>query len=248
MEYSIAMARARRITKGGLVYHVLNRGNARMELFATEQDYLAFEDILIAAHERMAMRTLGYCIMPNHWHMVLWPRADGDMSTFMQWVMVTHTHRWHAVRMTTGTGHVYQDRYKSFPVQQRRLPAAERARGVLQGADPMLSVLRYVERNPLRAGMVSDATTWRWSSAWRRLHGVPERSGWLTSIPGGLPDDWVDIVNRPQTEAELADLRRCILRGRPYGTDRWTVAFARRHGLESTLRSPGRPRTAQATT
>ncbi len=231
-----------------MIYHVLNRANERMELFATEQDYLAFEDILIAAHQRVAMRTLGYCIMPNHWHLVLWPREDGDISRFIQWLAVTHSHRWRAFRGTTGTGHVYQGRYKSIPVQRRRLTAAQRARGVLQGADPLLSVLRYVERNPLRAGLVDDATTWQWSSAWRRLHGEPTRSGWLTAVPGGLPDDWTTLVNQPQTEAELNDLRKCIARGRPYGSDTWTVAFARRHGLDSTLRARGRPKKARAKT
>lgn len=236
------MPRAPRVSAGGLVYHALNRGNTRMELFSTEQDYLMFEDILISAHERVPMRTLGYCIMPNHWHLVLWPREDGDISAFMRWLAGTHTQRWHARRGTIGTGHIYQGRYKSFPVQQQRPTAAERARGVLQRVNPVLSVLRYVERNPVRAGLLDDATAWRWSSAWRRLHGEPQRSGWLTPFPGGLPEDWVDLVNRPQTEAELNDLRRCVRRGCPYGTGNWTATIAERYGLQSTLRPRGRPR------
>ena len=240
------MPRKLRITDGGLIYHVFNRGNGRMRLFATEQDYLGFEDILIAAHERVRIRTLGYCIMPNHWHLVLWPREDGDMPAFIQWVTVTHARRLHGLRGTTGTGHIYQDRYKSIPIQQRHPSAAQRARGVLQTADPVLSVLRYVERNPVRAALVDDATTWQWGSAWRRVHGEPERSGWLADVPGGLPADWITLVNQPQTEAELSDLRRCILRDLPYGTDRWTVAFARRYGLDLTGRPRGRPRKAPA--
>ena len=236
------MPRAPRITVGGLIYHVLNRGNARMQLFSTEEEYLAFEDILVAVHQRVQMRTLGYCIMPNHWHLLLWPREDGDLTEFVRWMTLTHTQRWHATRGTTGTGHIYQGRYRSFPVQRRHPTADQRARGVLAGPDPTLSVLRYIERNPVRAALVSDATQWRWSSAWRRVHGVPERSAWLREVPGGLPHDWVDLVNQPQTDAELDALRRCVRRYRPYGTDAWTTALARRHGVESTLRPRGRPR------
>lgn len=236
------MGRAPRVTDGGIVYHVLNRANARMDLFKTEDDYLQFEQVLIAAHDRVPMRTLGYCVMPNHWHLVLWPRRDGDLSAFMQWVSLTHTQRWHASRETVGFGHIYQGRYKSFPIQHRRPSAAAAAMGLLEGNDPVLSVLRYVERNALRAGLVDDAAAWRWGSAWRRIHGLPETSSWLAPVPGGLPADWADVVNRPQTDAELASLLHCIRRDRPYGSDRWVQGIARRYGLESTLRPRGRPK------
>ena len=144
------MPRAPRVNLGGIAYHVLNRANGRLALFKGDDDYGLFLDILAEAHERVAMRTMGYCIMPNHWHLVVWPREDGDLSEFVRWLTVTHTQRWHAGRGTIGAGHVYQGRYKSFPIQRTRPSAQRRAMGVLEGGDAILAVLRYVERNPVR--------------------------------------------------------------------------------------------------
>ena len=88
------MGRPLRITAGGLVYHVLNRANARMRIFDKGQDYEAFERILDEAVEHVKMRLLAYCVMPNHWHLVVWPRRDGDLSAFVGWLTLTHTQRW----------------------------------------------------------------------------------------------------------------------------------------------------------
>ena len=221
---------------------MLNRANARLPLFESDADYDLFVAVLAAAHERVAMRTIGYCVMPNHWHLALWPRADGDLSEFMRWLTVTHTQRWHAGRGTAGSGHLYQGRFKSFPVQRRRPSAGERMRGMLEGGDPVLSVLRYVERNPLRAGLVTRAPAWRWSSLRQRLAGEAEGVPPLTPPPGGLPADWAAYVNRPQSERELSALRRCIRRGRPFGREQWVRRFAEQFGLDSSLRPRGRPR------
>ena len=234
------MPRAPRVNQGGIVYHVLNRANARLPLFECDEDYQAFIDILAEAHDRIVMRTIGYCVMPNHWHLVLWPRMDGDLSGFMRWLTVTHTQRWHAAHGTAGSGHVYQGRYKSFPIQQTRPAAAQRAMGFLAGGDATLSVLRYVERNPVRAGLAMRADAWLWSSATTRQCRnavVP-----LTEPSGGLPDDWLDVVNRPQTDKELAALCRCIRRGSPFGREAWVKRMAAEWGLECTLKPRGRPR------
>ena len=102
---------------GGIVYHVLNRASAGMSLFEDAGDYAAFERVLAEAHEQVPMRTAAYCVMPNHWHFVFWPRNDGELSPFMQWLTGTHTTRWHAAHGTTGMGHLYQGRFKSFPIQ-----------------------------------------------------------------------------------------------------------------------------------
>ena len=136
------MGRAKRIDTGGIVYHVINRANGRLRIFKKRADFEAFERILAEGIERFGMRVCGYCIMGNHWHLVLWPRDDGDMSQFMRWVTLTHTQRWHVAHGTVGIGHVYQGRYKSFPVQ---------------GNSHYLTVMRYVEANPLRAKMVETA-------------------------------------------------------------------------------------------
>jgi putative transposase len=235
------MPRALRAAIGGVVYHVLNRANARLPLFETQADYELFERTLEQAHGRVAMRILAWCLMPNHWHLVLWPRRDGDLPEFMRWLTVTHTQRCHAARGAAGSGHIYQGRYKSFPVQARRASRAERLRGVIDAGDSLWSVLRYVERNALRAGLVRRAERWRWGSLWRRLAGAAEQRAVLTAPPGGWPEDWLSWVNAAESPEELAALRRSIARGRPLGSAAWVNRMAAKLGLESTLRPRGRP-------
>src|SRR5580698_6912385 len=111
------MPRPRRAAEGGLVYHALNRANARMTIFESDDDYAAFERVLAQAVAKYDMRLLAYCLMPNHFHLLLWPREDADLSQFMRWLTLTHTQRWHAHHQTVGSGHLYQGRFKSFPVQ-----------------------------------------------------------------------------------------------------------------------------------
>ena len=219
------MPRRARNTPAGLVYYVLNRGVGRRTLFRKEEDYAAFERVMAEAHHRVPIRILAYCLMPNHWHFVLWPRAEGEMSEFMKWLTHTHTQRWHAHYHTSGTGHLYQDRFKSFAVQKDL---------------HLLLVLRYVERNALRANMVARAEQWTWSSIWRRQNeqGVAMLSDW----PVQRPPDWVEFVNEPQTQDELEALRRSVNRGCPFGQDSWQKTMVKQLGLEYTLRSRGRPR------
>ena len=225
------MGRPLRAADGGFVYHVLNRANGRHPLFESDADFEAFESVLSEACDRVRMRVLAYCVMPNHWHLVLWPRADGDLSRFVGWLTLTHTQRWHAQRHSAGTGHVYQGRFKSFPVQDD---------------DHLLTVIRYVERNPLRAGLVRRAQDWRWGSFWRREFGTDDDRAILAARKVVPPKRWVQVVNAAQTAAEEEALRAAIVRGRPFGADRWVGRAARRLGLEGTLRPRGRPRKAKA--
>jgi putative transposase len=221
------MGRPLRTTAGGLVYHVLNRANARMQIFDNQKDYDAFERILDEAVERVRMRLLAYCVMPNHWHLVVWPRENGDLSTFVGWLTLTHTQRWHAHRHSVGSGHVYQGRYKSF---------------LVESDEHLWSVCRYVERNALRAGLCERAQQWRWSSVWRRQSGDAERQAVLCEWPIGMPNDWLRRLNRAQSQRELEALRRCANRGQPYGSDTWVDRMTKRFGLESLFRPQGRPR------
>lgn len=221
------MGRPIRVADGGLVYHVLNRANARMTIFDKEADYQAFEQVLEQAVDRIGMRLQAYCVLPNHWHLVVWPREDGDLSRFMGWLTLTHTQRWHAHRNSAGTGHVYQGRFKSFPIQED---------------EHFCVVCRYVERNALRANLVRRAEDWRWGSLYRWKHGTPKEKSLLAAWPLARWPGWVDHVNMPQTEAELAALRRCVTRGCPFGEATWCDKMAGQLGLESTLRPRGRPR------
>src|ERR1700722_12938967 len=147
------MGRRVRRAFGGELYHALNRAAARYRMLRTEKDFAAMERVLEEALERVPTRLLSYCLMRTHWHLVLWPREDGELSTFMNWLTLTHTQRWRHAHHTVGYGSLYQGRFKSFPIQRDQ---------------HLLSVCRYVERNPLRAGAVERAEDWRWSSLWHR--------------------------------------------------------------------------------
>jgi putative transposase len=219
------MPRRLRFCSGGFVFHALNRAVGRATLFDKDDDYAAFVNVLQQAQDEVPMRLLAFCLMPNHWHLVVWPGQDGELSRFLHWVTMTHTQRWHAHRHTVGTGPLYQGRLKSFPVQED---------------DHLLIVLRYVERNPLRAGLVRRAEQWRWSSLWYRAQG--ETPGWLHAWPLPVPSGWLKHVNASATEAELEAVRRSAARGAPFGDSDWQRRTAEQLGLLSTLRPRGRPR------
>lgn len=221
------MPRRLRLAMGGIVYHVLNRRVGRLPLFQKAADYTAFEDVLEEAYERSGTRILAYCLMPTHWHMVLWPGTDGELSDVLRWITVTHTQRWHAHHETSGTGPVYQGRFKSFPVQTDT---------------HFVTVVRYVERNPLRAGLVDRAEDWRWASLWRRQQRDWKTRAFLTEWPVSRPRSWVAWMNQPETEMELRALRQSVQKGRPFGSETWVARMAKRLGLESTLRPRGRPK------
>ena len=208
------------------MFHVLNRANGKLTLFRKDEDYLAFERLLVEAHARAPTRLLDWCVMPNHWHMVVWPRRDGELTEFLRWLTLTHAQRWKNAHGAVGHGHLYQGRFKSFIVERDAALA---------------TVLRYVQRNPLRARLVTRAERWRWGSCRVRLHGPPELAALLAEWPVDTPRDWLGWVNAPQTDAEVEAVRTSLGRGRPFGSDAWVERTARRLGLEHTLRPRGRP-------
>jgi putative transposase len=222
------MGRPLRVDVGGYVYHALNRASARARLFEGPDDYQHFEQVLLEARGRSGMRILAYCLMPNHWHLVLWPERDGELRRFMTWLGLTHTQRWHARRASAGSGHLYQGRYKAF---------------LVQADDHLLAVCRYVERNPLRAQLVRRAEAWRWGSLWRRERG--QGLELLADWPLPRPDDWRARVNRAESAAELEALRTAVQRGRPFGAAAWRDAMVQRFDLGATLRPRGRPKAAR---
>jgi putative transposase len=217
------MPRTSRASLGGYVYHVINRGNGCSDVFRKEDDYRAFVQLMANANERLPMRLPGYCLMPNHFHLLLWPHEDGDLSRWMQWLMTAHVRRYH--RHYASSGHVWQGRFKAFPIEQD---------------EHYLTVLRYVERNARRADLVAHAEDWPWSSASIQAGTCPE--GLVHPGPVDRGAQWLRRLNRAETEGELQQMRHCVNRGKPFGSDEWTVATASKLGLESTLRSRGRPR------
>jgi len=219
------MPRRARQAPGGLVYHVLNRAVGRMKIFTKDADYHAFERVLAQAHERTpTMRILSYTLMPNHWHFVLWPRADGDLSRFMFWLTMTHTQRWRHARKLVGLGPLYQGRFKAFPVEQD---------------DHLATVIRYVERNPLRANLVRRAQDWPHGSLAARLRKDDPRQQLLHPWPIPTPTDYLHWLNQPQTQTELDALQTSIRRNRPFGTPAWQHRTITRLGLESSIRPRG---------
>lgn len=214
-----------------MIYHVLNRGNARMRIFHKAGDFAAFERVLAEGLRRYPVELFTYCLMSSHWHLVVRSKTDAGLGRLMGWIGVTHVRRHHEHYHTRGGGHLYQGRFKSFPVAED---------------DYFLTLCRYVEANALRAEMVARAEDWQYCGLWRRINGqqgedLPLLSPW----PLARPRNWTARVNGALADESLQALRECVDRGRPYGGEQWVAATAKRLGLEFTLRGPGRPRTLE---
>jgi putative transposase len=223
------MPRTARAAVGGMIYHVLNRGNGRQRIFHKQGDYAAFLKVLGECKELGGVEVLGWCLMPNHWHLVLRPEGARDLARFVGRLCTTHVRRYHQHHRTAGEGHLYQGRYRSFPIQKDR---------------HLLTVLRYVEANALRAGMVERAEEWAWGSA---ADEMPEEGmGVMDESPVPRTGHWSALLNRPLREGEAESIRTSIKRGRPYGSEQWVKRTAGRLGLEHTLRARGRPRKKKA--
>ena len=198
------MPRTRRFTAPNYVYHVLNRSAKRGLLFGKPEDYRAFENLLREARNRVPIRILAYCLMPNHWHLLLWPSGDGDLTRFTKWLTTTHAVRWNRAHHCVGNGAVYQSRFKSIPIEQ---------------GPHLFWAWRYIERNALRANLVNRAEEWPWSSLRDRTSGIRPEA--LDDGPAPLPADWTDVVNIPQTDAELEAFRRHVTLDQPFGPEGW---------------------------
>jgi putative transposase len=224
------MARPSRNTPGGLVYHVFNRSVGKMRMFRHTSDFEAFERILLEAYERHPIRILSYCVMSNHWHFVVWPKEDDEVTPFFRWLTHTHAMRWRVSHHTVGYGHLYQGRFKSFPVETD---------------EHLLRLCRYVERNPLTAGLVARAERWRWSSLSVRLKAASELRSILSPPPVDFGDDWTSLVNEPLKEVELDEVETSLRRSRPLGKSDWVQQVASRLKLDHTIREVGRPKTKE---
>ena len=217
------MARIARYIVPGYCYHLINRGNRKARVFHEDADYEQFLALIHRGQSRLDLPILALSLMPNHVHMVVQPRAETDVSRWMQWVFTTHVHWSHAKYGTTGR--LWQGRFKAF---------------LIQADHHLLTVMRYVERNALRAHLVERAEDWRWGSlSWRGAWPMPVK---LAPAPIALPSYWRQLVNEPQTSAELAEIRRCVNRQRPFGDEEWVVARATELGMEHSLAPIGRPR------
>lgn len=221
------MPRPKRICPRGEVFHVLNRAVARLTIFEKPADYDAFLRVLNETWQLVPLPIFAMAVMPNHWHFIVRPTTDDQVSEFFRRLTVMHTMRYHAHYKTGGTGHLYQGRFKSFPIQRD---------------EHLLVAMRYVERNPVRANFVDLAEEWQWGSAHARQQSADQRRWLATPKDPPLPRQWRSWVNKAETDAEVKALRHCIARGLPFGDDRWIKSSTVRLNLESTTRPRGRPR------
>jgi len=206
------MPRIRRLLQDGLVYHVLNRGNRRSQIFKDPVDYSSFLTTLVDAMSAVPMRLLAFCLMPNHWHLVLWPNQGNELSTYMEWMMNAHVRRYHARHGTWGLGHLYQGRFKSFPIETDH---------------HLLVVLRYVEGNAAKARLVGRAEEWPWSSLSRAC--TEDGRSLLVPGPVARPPDWLSLVNQHLAPSELSDVRRSLTRQLPFGGEKWALRLKQEH-------------------
>ena len=225
------MPRSPRLIADGLVYHALNRGNNRAPVFFQAADFVQFLDALGQTQQRYPFRLYAYCLLHNHFHLVLEPAAGQNISRILQSLTVAHTWHYHQAQATSG--HVWQGRFKS--------PA-------IASDEHLLTVMRYVESNPLRAGVVTDLADYPWSSypahgLGKHLPLVEEAPVWrsLGRTEAARQAYWRSWLHTPLTEKELAGVRQSVTSGRPYGGAAWVEQIGRRLGLNLTPRRRGRP-------
>lgn len=219
------MPRTARASAGGLCYHVLNRGNAGSDVFHEARDYTEFLQLLCEGTETRGIRLLGYCLLPDHFHIVLWPRKDGDLSHWMQWLLTSHVRRYH--RQYRTSGHIWQGRFRAFPVQP---------------GEHLLTVLRYVEQNPVRLKELKlrKPQRWPWSSISKVVLEADRPK--IEPGPSARGKNWLKLVEQSLTVEDLAMVRHSVIRGTPLGDPKWQKRIVAKLGLESTMRPRGRPR------
>ena len=221
------MPRLARVDVGNEIYHCINRANGRLQIFNTRADYELFEALMKEAQELTDMRIIGYVIMPNHWQLILQPRYDGDLALVMHALCNTHTRRVHTTTKTIGHGHLYQGRYKSFLVESDKY---------------LLTLIKYVERNPVRARLTKKCEEWKWGSAWRRTNGTPIQKKLIHPSPTPLPHGYLRWINTEDNLEEVERIRTSVNKGVPYGKETWMDAMIEKYHLETTTRGAGRPR------
>lgn len=226
------MPRAQRKLLAGYAYHVLNRADDGLFIFDDDDDARLFERTLSDAADRYPdAGLLAYCIMADHWHCVFCPKDDTILGKCMHWLTVTHTQRYHAVQGSSGAGHLYRSRFRSFPIALD---------------EHLLEVIRYVERNPIRQGFVDRSADWVWSSAHKPKSQLaagakPTIAEWPVERPSRWRS-WVDRDRGKKEAAEVVRLRQSVNRGTPFGPTDWVQDAAEKLALQSSLRPRGRPR------
>jgi putative transposase len=223
------MPRRARAVIPGVAHHLTQRGNNREVVFHSAEDRRAYLDLLVRHAARYRARILAYCLMTNHVHLVAIPDEERSLARTL-----AHTHSDYAIgwnRRTGRSGHLWQGRFFSCPLSEAHLMPA----------------LRYVEENPVRAGMVRRATDWEWSSA--RAHceaGMDDAvlaPGWAEYFGGWNHCEWHDLLGGNGEGGESwVDLRRATLTGEPLGSREFVGRLEKMMGRRLQVFDRGRPR------
>ncbi len=213
------MPRHRRCLIDGAFYHIINRGNSKQQVFFDQLDYSHFLESVSLAKKKHPVDILAYCLMPNHFHFIVRALLAENLCKWVHVFMNRHVHI-HKIKYET-TGHIWQGRYKDF---------------IIQDEYHLLIVLRYVEANALRAGLVDSSAKWRWSSQYERSRNI---NYLLDRNIITLPANWQEFVDTPLLEEEAVKLMRSLERQTPFGKDDWIKRTAEEYGLEYTIRPRG---------
>lgn len=220
------MPRHSRTDVAGEVYHVVNRANGREFIFQNDDDYQSVIQIIEETMKRYPLDIFSFCVMFNHWHFAVRPRADGDIGRFFGSMTQKVTQRWHAYHHSVGTGHLFQGRFRSFLVQTDSY---------------FIQLMKYVEANPLRAKLVARAEDWKWSSLRLRLYAHDLATRILAAWPLEYEGDYLNDVNATLPESFMQQIRHSAKRGTPLGEEGWLKEVVGKYGLEHTIRQRGRP-------
>jgi putative transposase len=223
------MPRRKRISPDGFVQHVLNRGDHRETLFHKPGDFRAFLAVVAETALRIPMRILAYCIMRNHFHLLLWPYRGSDLPDFMQLLMNLHIGRYLRHYPPASPGHIYQSRYTN---------------SIVETGSSVLAVAKYVESNAANAGIVTRAEDYRWSSA--SPHALDDDRPILSEWPVPKPREWLTLLNLRTPTQQLKQIQHSAARGAPYGSSAWVERVVKEYGLEHTIRGRGRPKQNEA--
>jgi putative transposase len=214
------MARMARVVAAGVPHHVTQRGNRRQQVFFSDADYRTYMSLLAGACRRAHVAVWAYCLMPNHVHLILVPRDEDGLRAALA---DAHRRYSRGINFREGwRGYLWQGRFASFPMDDNYL----------------LACARYVELNPVRAGLAARAKDWRWSSARAHLKG---RDDGLVSVSRLLSraDDWKNFLDEGLDGAACEVIRASERTGRPLGDKSFIRKLEKKLDRTLTRRKPG---------